>query len=105
MGNNDSNTVIPHILTPYHCFVITIQSLDPLYVVRMQFEVGAVPVVHGPHQRAVVLRVAQTQRMADLVGGNNPQVGTIGLPFCPHLILVEMHNARLRRISMSQNIT
>lgn len=61
----------------------------------MQLEVAAVTVVHRPHQCTVVLRVAQTQSVADLMGRNDPQVGAVGRPLCPHFILVEMHNARL----------
>lgn len=85
-------STVTHALTPRDLCDITVQSLDPLYVIWMQLEVGAVSVVHRCHQCAVVLGVAQAQSVANLVGCNDPQVGAIGLPFCPHFIFVKMHD-------------
>lgn len=61
----------------------------------MQLEVRAVSVVHGPHDRAVALRVAQAEGVADLMGGDDPQVEAGALPFGPQLVAVKVDDARL----------
>lgn len=71
----------------------------------MQLEVGAVSVVHGPHQRAVVLRVAQAQGVADLVSGHDPQVGALVLPLGPQLVCVKVNDAGFRGVGVGQDST
>lgn len=59
----------------------------------MELEVRAVSVVYGPHECAVILRMAQAESVANLMGCNDPQVGAMGLPLCPQFIFVKVHNA------------
>lgn len=84
---------------------LTVQRLNASDVVPVQPEVDAVAAVDWSHQGAAVLRVAQAEGVADLMGSHDPQVGAIIGALGPELILVEMDEARIWRLGMSKDVT
>lgn len=84
---------------------LTVQRLNASDIVPVQSEVDAVAGVDWSHQGTAVLRVAQAEGVANLMGSHNPQVGAIVGAFGPELILVEVDDARIWWLSMSKNVT
>lgn len=71
----------------------------------MQLEVDAVAGVDRPHQGAPVLGVAQSESVADLMRGHNPQVGAVKRAFGPELVVVKMDNPGFWKLGVGQDAT